>query len=75
MKLYRAKRKAAEEAANPKPVVDAPQKSVVIPVIKTNTKTNMRQPKGLKYKVNKVVDTVPSYVTRDTKLEPTTIDN
>ena len=76
MKLYRAKRKAAEQAANPKPVVDAPQKSVVIPVINTNTKAaNMKQPKGLKYKVNKVVDTVPSYITRDTKLEPTTISN
>ena len=35
----------------------------------------MKQPKGLKYKVNKVVDTVPSYITRDTKLEPTTIKN
>ena len=75
MRLYRAKRKEAEDAANPKPVVDVPRKSVVIPVINTNTKSNMKQPKGLKYKVNKVIDTVPSYVTRDTKLEPTTINN
>ena len=76
MRIYRAKRKAAEQAANPKPDVDIPKKTVVIPVINTNTKaSNMKQPKGLKYKVNKVVDTVPSYVTRDTKLEPTTINN
>ena len=75
MRLYRAKRKEAEEAANSKPVVDVPKKSVNIPVINTNTKSNMKQPKGLKYKVNKVIDTVPSYVTRDTKLEPTTINN
>ena len=54
MKLYRAKRKEAEEAANPvrstreaEPVVDVPKKSVVIPVINTNTKSNMKQPKGL----------------------------
>lgn len=76
MRIYRAKRKAAEEAADPKPVVDIPKKTVVIPVINTNTKSaNMKQPKGLKYKANKVIDTVPSYITRDTKLEPTTIDN
>ena len=76
MRIYRAKRKAAEEAADPKPVVDAPKKTVVIPVINTDTKSaNMKQPKGLKYKANKVIDTVPSYITRDTKLEPTTIDN
>jgi hypothetical protein len=75
MRIYRAKRKAAEQA-NPKPDEDVPKKTVVIPVINTNTKaSNMKQPKGLKYKVNKVVDTVPSYVTRDTKLEPTTINN
>ena len=74
MKLYRAKRKEAEQEANPKPEV--PTKSVSIPVINTNTKaSNIRQPKGLKYKVNKVVDIVPSYITRDTKLEPITIDN
>ena len=74
MKIYRAKRKEAEQEANPKPEV--PKKSVSIPVINTNTKTlNIRQPKGLKYKVNKVVDIVPSYITRDTKLEPITIDN
>ena len=74
MKLYRAKRKEAEQEANPKPEV--PKKSVSIPVINTNTKaSNIRQPKGLKYKVNKVVDIVPSYITRDTKLEPITIDN
>ena len=41
MRLYRAKRKEAEETANPKPVVDVPKKSVVIPVKNTNTKTNM----------------------------------
>ena len=74
MKIYRAKRKEAEQEANPKPEV--PKKSVSIPVINTNTKaSNIRQPKGLKYKVNKVVDIVPSYITRDTKLEPITIDN
>ena len=76
MRLYRAKRKAAEQAANPaKPIVDTPKKSVVIPVVNTNTKTSTKQPKGLKYKVNKVVDTVPSYVTRDTKLEESSINN
>ena len=76
MKLYRAKRKAAEQAANPKPVVDAPKKSVVIPVINTNTKSsNMKQPKGLKYKVNKVVDTVPSYITQDAPLVESSINN
>ena len=76
MRIYRAKRKAAEEAANPKPVEDAPKKTVVIPVINTNTKSsNMKQPKGLKYKVNKVVDTIPSYITRDTPLEASSINN
>ena len=50
MKLYRAKRKAAEQAANPKPVLDAPKKTVVIPVVNTNTKSNMKQPKGLNIK-------------------------
>ena len=54
MKLYRAKRKEAEQEANPKPEV--PKKSVSIPVINTNTKaSNIRQPKGLKYEVNKVI--------------------
>lgn len=76
MRIYRAKRKAEEQATNPKPVTDAPKKTVVIPVINTNTKAaNIKQPKGLKYKVNKVVDVVPSYVTRDTNLEPNTIKN
>ena len=76
MRLYRAKRKEAEQAVNPKPVVDAPKKSVVIPVVNTNTKSsNMKQPKGLKYKVNKVVDTVPSYITRDAPLQPNSITN
>jgi len=76
MKLYRAKRKEAEQAANPKPTVDAPKKSVVIPVINTNTKSsNMKQPKGLKYKVNKVVDTIPSYITRDAPLQQNSINN
>ena len=76
MRIYRTKRKAAEEEANPKPVVDAPKKTVVIPVINTNTKSsNMKQPKGLKYKVNKVVDTIPSYITRDTPLEASSINN
>ena len=41
----------------------------------TNTKTNTKQQKGLKYKITKVVDTVPSYVTRDTKLEESSINN
>ena len=76
MKIYRAKRKEAEQAANPKPTVDAPKKSVVIPVINTNTKSsNMKQPKGLKYKVNKVVDTIPSYITRDAPLQQNSINN
>ena len=45
------------------------KKSVIIPVIDTNTRTPiMKQPRGLKYKVNKVLDTVPSYITRDTTL-------
>ena len=48
MRLYRARRKEAEQAVNPKPVVDVPKKSVVIPVINTITKTNMNQPKGVK---------------------------
>ena len=75
MRLYRAKRKAAEQAANPKHVVDAPKKTVVIPVVNTNTKTSTKQPKNLKYKIDKVVDTVPSYITRDTKLEESSINN
>ena len=75
MRLYRAKRKAAEQAANPKPVVNAPTKSVVIPMVNTNTKTSTKQPKNLKYKIDKVVDTVPSYITRDTKLEESSINN
>jgi hypothetical protein len=73
MKLYRAKRKALEATDEP---TNAPKKTVVIPLINTNTKTPlMKQPKGLKYKINKVIDTVPSYITRDTALEPTTIAN
>ena len=32
-------------------------------------------PKGLKYKINQVIDTVPSQVTRDINLEPITINN
>ena len=75
MRKYRAKRKALEEQNKP-PNEDTPKKTIVIPVIDTNTKSaTQKQPKGLKYKVNKVVDTVPSYITRDTALEPTTIDN
>lgn len=73
MRIYRAKRKALE--ANNKPV-NTPKNTVVIPMIDTNMKTPiMKQPKGLKYKINKVIDTVPSYITRDTTLEPTTIAN
>jgi hypothetical protein len=73
MKLYRFKRKALEETNKP---TDIPKKSVVIPLINTSTKTPvMKQPKGLKYKINKVIDTVPSYITRDTALEPITITN
>lgn len=73
MKLYRSKRKALEETNKP---TDIPKKSVVIPLINTSTKTPvMKQPKGLKYKINKVIDTVPSYITRDTALEPITITN
>ena len=44
-------------------------------MVNTNTTTNTKQPKGLKYKITKVVDTVPSYVTRDTKLEESSINN
>ena len=51
MRLYRAKSKEAEQAADPKPIVDAPKKTV----ININTKTKMKQPKGLNYKVNKVI--------------------
>ena len=62
MRIYKAKRKALE--AKPKPITNTPKKSVIIPVIDTKTKTPiMKQPKGLKYKVNKVIATVPSYVT------------
>ena len=35
----------------------------------------MKEPNGLKYKFSKVFNTVPSYVTRDTELGPTTINN
>ena len=73
MRLYRSKRKALEAPDEP---TNIPKKTVVIPVINTTRKTGvMKQPKGLKYKINKVVDTVTSYITRDTKLEPATIDN
>ena len=35
----------------------------------------MKQPKGLKYKVNKVIDTFPSYVTRDSTSQPIDVNN
>ena len=42
-----------------------------------NTKAPIikQQPKGLKYKLNKVIDTNPSYVTRHNNLQPATIHN
>ena len=70
MRLHRTSRKEAEQEANPKPFVGIPKKSVVMPEINTNTKTNMKEPNGLKYKFSKVFNTVPSYVTRDTELGP-----
>jgi hypothetical protein len=79
MRLYRAKKKVIKEteaAANPKPIIDTPKKTVVIPIINTNTKSStMNQYNGLKYKVNKVIDTIPSYITRDTKLSLSSINN
>lgn len=65
MKSYRAQRKEKEL----KPVI----KPIELPVI--NKTTTKKQPKGLKYSVEKLDNTVPSYITRDKPLEPNTIDN
>ena len=46
MRIYRANRKALEAKTNP--IINTPKKSVIIPVIDTNTKTPiMKQPRGL----------------------------
>ena len=66
LRLYIATRKKAEQAANSKPVVDDSKEWVVIPLVNINTKSNMQQPKGLKYKVYKVIDTVPSLLANST---------
>ena len=65
MKSYRAQRKEKEL----KPVI----KPVELPSI--NIRTTKKQPKGLKYSIEKLENTVPSYITRDKPLEPNTIDN
>jgi len=68
MREYRANRKGLEQT---KPIM--PIKSVVIPTL--NITPTQKQPKGLKYKVDNIDNTTPSYITRDTPLEPTTINN
>jgi len=72
MKLYRAKRKEEEAKSKPpKPII--PIKSVELPSV--NLTSTREQPKGLKYDIEKLDNTTPSYITRDKPLEPTTIDN
>ena len=62
-----------------KPIfLNIPKKSsVILTIIDTNTIAPIikQQPKGLKYKLNKVIDTNPSYVTRHNNLQPATIHN
>lgn len=72
MKLYRAKRKEEEAKLKPpKPII--PIKSVELPSV--NITPSRKQPKGLKYDIEKLDNTIPSYITRDKPLEPITIDN
>lgn len=70
VKSYRRKRQEAEQLLNPtppKPIISP--KSVEIPEITTTPK---EQPNGLKYSVESK-DVTPSYITRDTPLQPRTI--
>jgi hypothetical protein len=68
MKLYRAQRKE-KEFKDLKPTI----KPIELPSI--NITSTKKQPKGLKYSIEKLDNTVPSYITRDKPLEPNTIDN
>ena len=61
MRLYWAKRKEAERAGNPKPII---RNQLLFQWKNREAKLSMKQPKlgpkGLKYKINQVIDTVPS---------------